>query len=91
MKTELKARLNGHTIRPNGDSDTFWSLAVPYRCTSIRGNCKNVQRVQTPHSVLFNGRWRRVYLAVQRERNVYYIGATKPGSTGENIRVDYIP
>ena len=91
------ARLLGHTRRADGNSDTFWSLAVRCKLAPLPHHLQRLQytasgygsRIPSPYMVFFNGRWRRVYVRIYSNAGTSYIG--KLADVGERITVDYLP
>lgn len=85
------ARLNAYHARPDGSSDTFWSLSVP--CVERPIERRNVtgygRRIPTRWMVLLNGRWRRVYCRTYSNSGTCFLGDLP--KIGERIIVDYLP
>lgn len=89
----MKRLLAGDTRREDGTKDTFWSQEVeskvdllPHqrlnRTYTVSGYGK---RIPTIHKVLFNNKWRRVYVCIYSNVGTCYIG--KLNAVGENIYV----
>lgn len=85
-----RARIMGHHNRPDGSTDTYWSGTV--ECVERKTFQPGATRKRTPSRfiVLFNGRWRRVYLDMTKpSRHRAYIG--RLSDIGEQIRIDCLP
>lgn len=91
------ARLCAHTVRPDGNSDTFWSLSVPCKREPMTHHKLGLSwtatgygnRIPSEWLVKLHGRWRRVYIRQYTNSATAYIGRLE--ATGERIRVDYLP
>lgn len=91
------ATLHAHTVRPDGDSDTFWSLSVPCRRAPMAHHKAGLQwtatgygsRIPTEWQVQLHGRWRRVYLRIFSNAGTAYIGTLR--EHGERVYVRDLP
>lgn len=90
----LIASLNGHFNRADGTKDTFWGMTVPAKVDELWWQKQGLsytasgygRRIPTRYKVLFNSRWRRVYVCCYSNSGTAYIG--KFGGIGEQITVD---
>lgn len=83
------ATLMSHTIRADGECDSYWSLSVPIRSKPIQGT-PNSTRAKRPSRfiVLYNGSWRRVYLDMTTPtQSRPFIGRSYSPDRGEVLRI----
>lgn len=90
------ARLAGSYRHADGTTDTFWGQSVPAERRPLPHHTAGLlytstgygRRIPSPWVVLFNGRWRRVYVCQYSNAGTAYIGRFAP--TGERLLVSGI-
>lgn len=78
--------LHGHHVRPDGRKDTFWTREVPAKDAPLWHHKRGLSYTASGYGaaipsrtmVLFNGRWRRVYVRIYSNSGTAYI-KTGPG------------
>ena len=84
----LVAYLHGHNVNKDGTKDTFWTRKVKTKRVCMVRPQGPKHRIPSVDMVLFNGRWRRVYLDMRKPTQYgAYIGHVNV--TGERICVQF--
>lgn len=92
--SNLVAYLHGKSIRPDGSTDSHWTLQVELKEKPLRFHEQGLsytatgygKDIPTPHMVLFRGRWRRVYAMIYSNSGTLYLKTNK----NERITVQHL-